>query len=44
MHPYVMTQVAHEHAAELHRSADQQRLAKSTSGGSATLRSRAGWT
>jgi hypothetical protein len=44
MHPYVMTRVAHEHAADLHRSADQRRLARSTADGSATLRSRAGWT
>ena len=44
MHPYVMNQVAHEHAADLHRAADQRRLAKSAPGAHATLRSRAGWT
>jgi hypothetical protein len=55
MHPYLTSRVSQEHMADLHRAADQSRLAAQTTGyrtadrrptgiAPAAIRNRAGWT
>ena len=55
MHPYLSSRVSQEHIADLHRAADQSRLAARTAGrrtaagrsagiAPAAIRNRAGWT
>ncbi|MGH3408131.1 MAG: hypothetical protein ACRDRJ_37375 [Streptosporangiaceae bacterium] len=55
MHPYLTQRVSQEHVSDLHRAADQSRLAARTAGhragarrpagiAPAAIRNRAGWT
>jgi hypothetical protein len=44
MHPHLLGQVAHQRAADLHRTAAQRRLASAAAARRTTIRNKAGWT
>jgi hypothetical protein len=44
MHPQLIGQAAHEHVADLHRTAAQRRLASAAATRRTTIRNKAGWT